>query len=155
MGNINRCTLSGRLTKDPEIKKTQTGLSVCSFSIAVNRYAKQGEPQQADFINCIAWRGTADYLGQYGKKGQQITISGRLQTRQYDRNDGSKATVTEVLVDDIDLAYTKSNSNSDGGYMVTGGNSYYTNPKNEKQKAANASFSDELSSDEFANDLPF
>lgn len=99
--NINEVWLGGRLTKDPEVRKTQTGKSVCSFTVAVDRPGSkdsQDDQKQADFINCIAWNGTADYLGNYGDKGSQITVIGRIQTRSYDDQSGQKKYVTEVVV---------------------------------------------------------
>ena len=91
---INRVVLVGRITKDAETKKTQSGLSVCSFSIAVDR--KDG----TDFIDCVAWRQAADFMGSYVKKGDLIAVDGRLQTRQWER-DGHKNKATEVIADSV------------------------------------------------------
>lgn len=91
---INRVVLVGRITKDAETKKTQSGLSVCSFSIAVEK--KDG----TDFIDCVAWRQAADFMGQYVKKGDLIAVDGRLQTRQWER-DGHKNKATEVIADSV------------------------------------------------------
>lgn len=97
---LNRVILMGRITHDLELKQTQSGISVLSFSIAVDRgYAKQGEERQTDFINCVAWRQRAEFINNYFAKGRMIAIEGTLQTRTYDDKNGVKHYVTEVVVD--------------------------------------------------------
>ena len=95
---INRVVLVGRLTKDVEVRKTQTGLSVASFTVACDRRTSRSQDgsnqQTADFINCVAWRQSADFLGQYARKGALVGVEGRIQTRSYDRQDGTKQYVT-------------------------------------------------------------
>lgn len=86
----NRVILMGRLTKDPELKTTQSGLSFCKFSIAVDRYTKPGEDKKADFFNVQAWRGTADLVAKYFTKGSMIHIEGDLQNNNWTDNDGVK-----------------------------------------------------------------
>ena len=104
---MNRVELLGRLTKDPELKKTQSGLSVCSFTLAVNRPKKKDqEEQEADFISCVAWRQSAEYLSQYGQKGSMAAVEGRIQTRSYDDRDGKRVYVTEVVVDNLTVLKT-------------------------------------------------
>lgn len=94
---MNKVFLIGNLTKDPELKETQSGISVCNFSIAVKRrYAKEGE-QETDFFNCKAWRGIADNIAQYCSKGKKVAISGHIEMRQYEGNDGAKKTATELV----------------------------------------------------------
>ena len=94
---INRVVLTGRLTRDLELRRTQSGTSVVSFTLAVDRnFRREGQPE-ADFINCVAWRQSADFLGQYARKGALVGVEGRIQTRSYDRQDGTKQYVTEVL----------------------------------------------------------
>lgn len=106
---INRVVLVGRLTKDIELTKTQSGLSVVSFTVAVNRRAsKDSNDRQADFINCVAWRQTADFLGAYAKKGALIGVEGRIQTRHYDTPDGRRVYVTEVVCDSCQLLESRS-----------------------------------------------
>lgn len=105
---INRVVLIGRLTKDPELRKTASGLSTCSFTTAVDRPvskkdAQQNGEQTADFIACVAWRQQADYLTSYGHKGDLIGVEGRIQTRNYDDNDGRKVYVTEVVCNTVQL----------------------------------------------------
>ena len=94
---INRVVLVGRLTRDPELRKTQSGTSVCSFTMAVGRrVSTQGQPD-ADFINCVAWNKTADLMTQYLHKGSLIGLEGRIQTRSYDNQQGQRVYVTEVV----------------------------------------------------------
>lgn len=95
----NRIILMGRLVADPELRQTQTGLSVCRFRIAVDRFAKQGEERKADFISCVAWRQTADFISRWFAKGQLIHIEGRLQNADYTDKNGVKHYAMEVQVD--------------------------------------------------------
>lgn len=95
----NRIILMGRLVADPELRQTQTGLSVCRFRIAVDRFAKQGEERKADFISCVAWRQTADFISRWFAKGQLIHIEGRLQNADYTDKNGIKHYAMEVQVD--------------------------------------------------------
>lgn len=97
---INKVILGGRLTSDIELKQTPSGVSVCSFSLAVNRkYSKDGD-QQTDFINCQAWRGTAEFISKYFHKGSALCIVGSIQTRTWTDKDGQKRYATEVIVDE-------------------------------------------------------
>lgn len=108
--NFNNVMLGGRLTADPEIKKTQSGKAVVSFTIAVSRRtAKDAEPI-ADFINCVAWEKTAETIVHFFKRGSSIFVTGELQVRSYTANDGSKRYITEVLVRDIRFVDTKAES---------------------------------------------
>lgn len=97
---INRVTLLGRLTRDPEVKKTQNELSICNFTVACDRDTKE---DQADFINCVAFRQQADFVGQYGHKGDVVAVDGRIQTRNYEDRDGKRVYVTEVVADKVKL----------------------------------------------------
>lgn len=135
---LNTIQLIGRLTKEPELKKTHTGLSVCSFSLAVNRdYKKDGE-QEADFINCVAWKNQAEFIHSYIHKGNLMSIKGRLQTRSYDDSKGSKIYVTEVVCESVYQLEKKQ--------VVNTSHSYSNAPVNDY-----ASDNIEISSD----DLPF
>lgn len=99
--NLNKSILGGRLTDDIELKQTASGVSVCSFTIAVNRkYSKEGEEQQADFINCQAWRSTAEFISKYFKKGSSICVIGSIQTRSWTDSNNQKRYATEVVVDE-------------------------------------------------------
>lgn len=100
---MNKCSLIGRLTKDPEVKQTAGGNSVCSFTIAVDRkYKKADGTREADFIPCVGWRQVADIIGQHFHKGSRIGITGSIQSRSYDGQNG-KVYVTEVVVEDIEF----------------------------------------------------
>lgn len=102
---MNSVALVGRLTKDPELKKTQSGLSYCQFTLAVDRrVSRDAQTQQtADFIGCVAWRQSADYLTEYGQKGSMVALEGKIQTRNYDDRDGKKVYVTEVVANNLSL----------------------------------------------------
>ena len=105
---MNKVILMGRLTRDVEVRYTQSNNTlVASFSIAVNRrFAKQGE-QQADFINIVAWSKLGEFCSKYFKKGQQVGVVGRLQTRTYDKEDGTKVYITEVVAEEAYFADSK------------------------------------------------
>lgn len=110
---INRVVLVGRLTKDVEVRKTNTGLSVAGFTVACDRNRSRSDEngqQTADFINCTAWRQTADFLGMYAKKGAMVGVDGRIQTRSYDGQDGRRVYVTEVVADSVQLLESRTQS---------------------------------------------
>lgn len=110
---MNKAILVGRLTKDPELKTTGSGVSVCSFTIAVNRRFKNAEGNyDADFINCVAWRQQAEFISKYFSKGRMVGICGSIQTRNYEREDGQRVYVTEVVADEV--SFVDSKSQSDG-----------------------------------------
>ena len=96
---INNVVLMGRLTADPELRTTQSGTSVTSFTVAVDRDYKTDGERQTDFINCVAWRNTADFITTYFRKGQMIAVQGTIQTRNYEDKNGNKRTATEVIVE--------------------------------------------------------
>ena len=106
---MNKVILLGRLTKDPDVRYTQsTNTMVTSFTLAVNRrFVKQGEERQADFINCVAWNKTAEFVSKYFKKGQQVGVIGRIQTRNYDDDKGIKHYITEVIAEEVYFAGDK------------------------------------------------
>lgn len=105
---MNKSILIGRITKDPELRTTPNNRSVCQFTIAVNRtYTNEEGKREADFINCVVWDKQAENLAMYQKKGNQIAVEGRIQTRNYDDNNGKKVYVTEVLVNNISYLDTK------------------------------------------------
>ena len=112
MININHVTLVGRLVRDVELRKTNSNTSVCSFTVAVDRRFKSTQPggQDADFISCIAWRQSADFLAKYGSKGAIVSVEGRIQTRNYDNASGQKVYVTEVVADSVQLISNRSNT---------------------------------------------
>lgn len=107
---FNVVILSGRLTADPELKTTPNGVSVCSFTIAVDRKYKQGEDRQADFINIVAWRQTAEFICKYFHKGSMIGIEGSAQTRKYQDKDGNNRTAFEVVANNVHFMESKKDS---------------------------------------------
>ena len=111
---MNKVILMGRLTRDPEVRYTQTNNTlVASFSLAVNRrFTKPGEERQADFINVVAWSKLGEFCSKYFKKGQQVGIIGRIQTRNYQNNEGKTVYVTEVNANNITFLSSKGNTNS-------------------------------------------
>ena len=110
---MNKAILVGRLTRDPELRTTANGVSVCSFSIAVNRRFKNAEGgYDADFINCVAWRQQAEFMAKYFAKGRMVGVVGSIQTRHYDNKDGQKVYVTEVAVDEVHFVDSRSSNDS-------------------------------------------
>ena len=105
---LNVVALTGRLVEDPELKTTGNGVSVCSFRIAVDRdYAPQGQERKADFINVVAWRGTAEFVAKFFRKGQMIAVNGSIQTRQYEDRRGNKRTAVEVVAGSVSFCGSK------------------------------------------------
>ena len=99
---LNKVILMGRITHDLELRQTQSGNAVLSFTVAVERsYAPQGQDRQTDFISCVAWRQRAEFISKYFAKGRMIAIEGNLQTRTYDDKNGTKHYVTEVIVESV------------------------------------------------------
>lgn len=108
---LNSVCLMGRLTADPELKSTQSGVSVCSFRIAVDRtYTPKGQEKQTDFINIITWRSTAEFVSRYFRKGQLVAVQGSIQTGQYTDRDGNKRTAFDVVADNVFFAEKKAES---------------------------------------------
>ena len=167
MININSVTLVGRITKDIDLRKTSSNTSVCNFTVAVDRrfQSQQTNGQSADFINCIAWRQSADFLASYAGKGTIVAVEGRIQTRSYDGQNG-KVYVTEVVADNVQIisarnfAGTSASSNfSSNSY---GNNSYAQNSSQTFTPSVEPDF--ESMDDDFSNtpsldissdDLPF
>jgi len=109
---INRVVLVGRITKDPELKSTQSNINFVNFTVAVNRqFTDQSGERQADFINCIVWRRQAENLARYIKKGALLGVEGRIQTRSYEAENGMRY-ITEVVCDSVQFLENKSESNS-------------------------------------------
>ena len=110
---MNKVILMGRLTKEPETRFTQTNnTQVTSFTLAVNRrFTKEGE-QQADFINCIAWSKTGEFVSKYFKKGQQVAVVGRIQVRNYEDDKGTKHYITEIIAEEVYFADSNKEGNT-------------------------------------------
>lgn len=114
MANLyfNKVILGGRMTADPELKTTQTGVPVLSFTIAVNRRKTNGGEQVSDFINCVAWRERAEFISRYFRKGSCICIVGELQIRKWQDSDENKRYATEVIVSEVHFVDSKNESQS-------------------------------------------
>ena len=109
---LNTAVIMGRLTADPELRTTQSGLSVTSFTVAVDRAYKSGDERQTDFINVVAWRSTADFVTRFFTKGQMIAVQGSIQTRNYEDKNGNKRTAVEIVADSVSFCGGKSESNN-------------------------------------------
>ena len=113
---MNKVILIGRLTKDPDLRYTQSGAAVCSFTLAVDRPFTQGGEKQADFINIVVWNKAAENCAKYLAKGRQAAVEGRLQIRSYDGNDGQKRWVTEVVADRVEFIGGNQGGGASRGY---------------------------------------
>ena len=110
---LNKVILMGRLTNDPELRHTQSNIPVASFTLAVDRgYKKDSDAVNTDFINIVAWRGTAEFVSKWFTKGQLVAVSGRLQVRSYKDRDGNNRTACEVVADEVFFAESKRDSSS-------------------------------------------
>lgn len=108
---MNKVFLIGNLTRDPELTETASGVAVCHFAIAVNRnYTSADSERQTDFFNCTAWRATAETIARYTKKGNKVAVSGSIQLRNYEDNQGVKRTAVDIIVQDIEFLTPKSAS---------------------------------------------
>ena len=166
---INRAVLTGRLTKDAELKVTQSGLSVATFTLAVNRQYSKAKGD-ADFINCVIWRKAAENFCNFTSKGSLVGIDGRIQTRSYENKSGQKVYVTEIVVDSFSLLESKkdrlanNNSGTDNNYGANSNNNgfsnnttgtNYTNSSNNESQAPDPFASSGDSIDITEDDLPF
>ncbi len=110
---LNKVILIGRFTRDPELRSTPQGISTCSFSLAVDRnYQSAGGERQTDFINCVAWRQTAEFISKYFQKGNAICVEGSIQTRSWKDNDGNNRYATDVVVDRTYFVESKKSAQS-------------------------------------------
>lgn len=110
---MNQVVLHGRLTADPELRTTQGGTAVCAFSLAVE--SGFGDKKRTDFLDCVAWKGTAEFLSRYFSKGQEALVSGKLQTRVWEDKEGRKRKSTEVVAWDVDFCGPRSDGAQRGG----------------------------------------
>lgn len=110
--NFNKVILGGRITADPELKTTQSGTTVTTFSVAVNRKVAKDQDQKTDFITCVAWRNTAEFIARYFHKGSSICVTGSLQQRSWEDKDGNKRYATEVIVDEATFVDGKKDSDT-------------------------------------------
>lgn len=166
---MNKVILIGRLTRDPEMRTTPSGIATTSFSIAVQRnYANAQGDREADFINCVAWRKQAENIAKYCTKGSQVAVDGRIQTRNYDAQDGTKRYVTEVIADNVTFLGSRSGFGESSSYAANN----YNNVSNVNDSMSSNNFggsndivTTDLSEDPYANmgsevalsddDLPF
>ncbi|MBQ6020591.1 MAG: single-stranded DNA-binding protein [Clostridia bacterium] len=115
---LNSAIIMGRLTFDPELRTTNTGLSVTTFTVAVDRgYVKPGEQKKTDFIRCVAWRQQAEFVTKYFRKGSMIAVQGSIQVRNYEDRNGQKREQTEIVVDTVSFCGSKSESGTSGAPM--------------------------------------
>ena len=147
---INKAILMGRLTRDPELRHTGTGTPVCSFTIAIdNGY---GENRQTDFINCVAWNKTAEFVSKYFSKGRMIIVIGRISTRSWEGQDGKKNYTTEVIANEV--SFGESKRSQDGDFTPSA-------PADTFTPAAVPQMPQDLADDDFSplldtdDDLPF
>ncbi len=151
--NLNKVVLAGRITADPELKQTATGVSVLSFTIAVNRSyvsknSEQGE-RQADFINVVAWRQTAEFISKYFRKGSAICVTGSIQTRNWQDQQGQRRYATEVIADEA--MFVESRSDSNAGQSAYAPDVYTQAPSYSSNPGSAPNFEDHNTDD----DLPF
>jgi single-strand DNA-binding protein len=160
---INNVTLVGRLTKDPDLRYTQSGTAVGQFTLAINRnFTNANNEREADFINCVIWRKAAESLANYARKGTLIGLTGRIQTRNYDNQQGQRVYVTEVVVENFQLLESKEINEQRRG-QSTGQATFDKNVTSNEQPATENQTPDPL--DPFSpenspldisdNDLPF
>ena len=180
---INNTTLVGRLTKNPELRYTGSGIAVVSFSLAVERnYTNAQGERETDFINCVAWRGTAETLANFSVKGSLIGVTGNIQTRNYQNNEGRTVYVTEVVVDNFQMLESKSVTDSrraqsgggqqqqqtqqGGNYSNKGygnnnssnsnsNNNYSINNQSQQSNNSNAGNNNPFANIDFGNEDPF
>ena len=112
---MNHFVAIGRLTRDPEVRYTQSGKACAKFTLAIDRRKSADGKQQADFVSCVAWEKTAEIIGNNCTKGKKIAVEGRIQTRSYDANDGSKRYVTEVVVNSMEFCESRRDTGSSAG----------------------------------------
>ena len=158
---MNKVILMGRLTRDVEMRQTPSGVSLARFSIAVNRrFAGRDGQQQADFINCVAWRQTGEFIARYFRKGSMIAVVGSLQSRSWDGQDGKRQYSTEVQVDEAYFTGSKAETGTTGG-SYSGSQGGYNQSAAPSSAPSAPDFGDDFNMDGFSDldgsedDLPF
>lgn len=112
---LNHIAIHGRLTREPEMRQTQSGVSVCNFTVAVDRsFARQGEDRQTDFFDCVAWRGLGEMVGKYFTKGKEIVVTGEMQSRKWQDKDGNNRVSWEIQASSVDFCGSKGDSSNSG-----------------------------------------
>jgi single-strand DNA-binding protein len=147
---INRVVLTGRLTRDLELRRTQSGTSVVSFTLAVDRNLKKEGQPEADFINCVAWNRQADTMAQYLHRGSLIGVDGRLQTRNYENQQGQRVYITEVLVESFTFLEPRNQAQAQEQWSPTG-----VQPQTEPTRTNSVKVDDVETIGIAGDDLPF
>ncbi|HDI4220710.1 TPA: single-stranded DNA-binding protein [Listeria monocytogenes] len=159
---MNRVILVGRLTKDPDLRYTPAGVAVATFTLAVNRtFTNQQGEREADFINCVVWRKPAENVANFLKKGSMAGVDGRVQTRNYEGNDGKRVYVTEIVAESVQFLESK-NNNAEGATLnnYQGEANYSNNSKTTPYRADSSQKKDSFAGegkpiDINEDDLPF
>lgn len=114
---LNHITIMGRMTRDPELRRTGSGVAVASFTLAVDRdFAKDGAEKETDFIDCVAWKNTAEFVSKYFGKGRMAVVSGRLQIRKWQDKDGNKRQTAEIVADNVYFGDSKKEASSGNNF---------------------------------------
>lgn len=153
---LNCAIIMGRLTADPELRTTQNGINVTSFSVAVDRsYQKAGAERQTDFINVVAWRQTAEFVSRYFHKGSMIAVQGSIQTRNYEDKTGAKRTAVEIVADSVSFCGSKAETGTGnvGGFVPPVTNT--AAPAATPAQSFSTAGADDFSSADMEDELPF
>ena len=153
---MNRVELVGRLSRDPELRHTSSGMAVCQINVAISRRVAQGREPEADFINVVVWDKQAENVARYLSKGRQVAVEGRIQTRSYDNNEGKKTYITEVVANNVE--FLGSGSDTSRQQSIQDENPFDSMPMDEPETASVdndpfASFGEKVEVSD--NDLPF
>lgn len=160
---MNKVILIGRLARDPDLRKTQSGQSFVRFTMAVNRNFKNANGEtEADFISCIAWRNTADAIARFLNKGSRISVEGRIQTGSYEDSTGKRVYTTDIVCESFEFLDTRSSQQGGRGYEMSENqmpfeqtNNYQGNNNNSNNNDFNDEFSTDNTLDIASDDLPF
>ena len=153
---INSVNLVGRLTRDVELRVSQSNVTVATFTLAVNRSFKSANGErEADFINCVAFKKTAEILNQYAGKGSQIGVTGSIQTRNYENKEGQRVYVTEVIADNIALLDSKGSNNASDGQQSQARPNINQTQQTRSQAPDENPFANSKGSVDISSDLPF
>ncbi|MBO4445877.1 MAG: single-stranded DNA-binding protein [Clostridia bacterium] len=147
---LNCAVIMGRLTADPELRTTTSGISVTSFSVAVDRsYVRPGEERQTDFINVVAWRQTAEFVTRYFHKGSMIAVQGSIQTRNYEDKNGAKRTAVEIVADNVSFCGSKNEGGNSAPAAAPAA------PAETQAPSFSTASASDFSSEDMEDELPF
>ena len=153
---LNVVALMGRLTADPELRHTPQGVSVTTFTIAVDRsFVRQGEQRQTDFIDIVCWRSTAEFVCKYFQKGSLIAVDGSIQTRTYQDKNGNNRKAFEIVANNVNFAGGKPSGNSGGGYAPSGASQDYSRQAPAEAPSYSAGSNEDFAVIDDNEDLPF